>query len=270
MAGQRPEFLTELIYQANPDINPNTTIYFDLIESTLKNLLLKFTTILFTKMNYGEIFASPITIPPHKIQNHLQICLNMAQLHLYLTDNFQSIDYKKFNEDFKLRPKRFKIDSKIECFDHEKEYFTISSDLRFNINILFNLPKTLFLDNFNILSLKNSVNNLSKWFEKIFPAYSHQFDNSIDKQKTLTYLKHQIRQHFILYLAKLLPDKYEMKKPNSRHERQTEATRFSNHHILTCTNETCKYLKTTTTTNKPDTETKEKEKKEYTILHDSD
>ena len=61
-----------------------------------------------------------------------------------------------------------------------------------------------------------------------------------------------------------------MKKPNSRHERQTEATRFSNHYILTCTNETCKYLKTTTTTDKPDTETKGKEKKEYTILHDSD
>ena len=78
MAGQRPEFLTELIYQANPDINPNATIYFDLIESTLKDLLLKFTTILFTKMNYGEIFASPITIPLHKIQNHLQICLNIV------------------------------------------------------------------------------------------------------------------------------------------------------------------------------------------------
>ena len=78
IAGQRSKFLTELIYQANLDINSNMTIYFDLIESTLKDLLLKFTTILFTKMNYGEIFASPITILPHKIQNRLQICLNMA------------------------------------------------------------------------------------------------------------------------------------------------------------------------------------------------
>ena len=88
IAGQRPEFLTELIYQANPDINADATIHFDLIESTLKNLLLKFTTILFTKMNYEEIFASPITIPPHKIQNRLQICLNIARLYLYLTNNF--------------------------------------------------------------------------------------------------------------------------------------------------------------------------------------
>ena len=270
MAGQRSEFLTELIYQANPDINPTTTIHFDLIESTLKSLLLKFTTILFTKMNYGEIFASPITIPPHKIENRLKICLNMARLHLYLTNNFQSIDYIKFNEDFKLRPKRFKIDSKIECTDEEKEYFTISSDLRFNVKLLFNLPKTLFLEKFNIPSLKNSFENLINWFEKIFPAYSRQFDNSIDKQKTFTYLKHQIRQHFILHLAKLLPDKYEIKKPNSQQERQIEATRFSNHHTLTCTNETCKYLKTTTITDKPDTESKGKEKKEYTKQHDSD
>jgi len=113
-------------------------------------------------MNYGEIFASPITIPPHKIQNRLQICLNMARLHLYLTNNFQSINYTKFSENFKLRPKRFKIDSTIECIDQEKEYFSISSDLRFNIKVLFNLPKTLFLDNFNIPSLKNSVDNLNK------------------------------------------------------------------------------------------------------------
>ena len=162
MAGQRPEFLTELIYQANPDINSDATIHFDLIESTLKDLLLKFTTILFTKMNYGEIFASPITILLHKIQNCLQICLNMTRLHLYLTNNFQTINYTKFSEDFKLRPKRFKIDSTIECIDQEKEYFTISSDLRFNIKVLFNLSKTLFLDNFNILFLKNSVDNLNK------------------------------------------------------------------------------------------------------------
>src|SRR5437868_1898357 len=105
MAGQRPKFLTELIYQANPDINSNVTIYFDLIESTLKNLLLKFTTILFTKMNYEEIFASSITILPYKIQKCLQICLNIARLHLYLTNNFQTINYTKFSEDFKLRPK---------------------------------------------------------------------------------------------------------------------------------------------------------------------
>ena len=52
-----------------------------------------------------------------------------------------------------------------------------------------------------------------------------------------------------------------MKKPNSRQEYQIEATRFSNHHILTCTNKKCKYLKTTNELDKLDTEIKGKIKK---------
>src|SRR5437868_5594750 len=61
-----------------------------------------------------------------------------------------------------------------------------------------------------------------------------------------------------------------MKKSNSRHERQTEATRFSNYHILIYTSETCKYLKATNELNKLDAENKEKEKKEQTKQHNSD
>ena len=60
-----------------------------------------------------------------------------------------------------------------------------------------------------------------------------------------------------------------MKKPNSRYEHQIEATRFSNHHILTCTNETCKYLKATNESDKSDTENKGKEKNKQTKQHDS-
>jgi hypothetical protein len=78
MAGQCPEFLTDLIYNSNPNIDKSATIPFDLLESTLKNLLLKFTTVLFTKLNYLEIFASPVTIPPYTAHNHLQLCLNLA------------------------------------------------------------------------------------------------------------------------------------------------------------------------------------------------
>ena len=61
-----------------------------------------------------------------------------------------------------------------------------------------------------------------------------------------------------------------MKKPNSQYECQIEATRFFNHHILTYTSETCKYLKVTNELNKPDAENKEKEKKEQTKQYDSD
>ena len=60
-----------------------------------------------------------------------------------------------------------------------------------------------------------------------------------------------------------------MKKPNSWYERQIEATRFSNHHILTCTNEICKYLKATNKSDKSDTENKGKEKNKQTKQHDS-
>jgi hypothetical protein len=64
MAGARPQFLTELIFNSNPNIDSNATISFNILESTLKKLILKFTTILFTKLNYASIFASSITVPP--------------------------------------------------------------------------------------------------------------------------------------------------------------------------------------------------------------
>ena len=60
-----------------------------------------------------------------------------------------------------------------------------------------------------------------------------------------------------------------MKKPNSQYEHQIEATRFSNHHTLTCTNETCKYLKATNKSDKSDAENKEKEENKQTKQHDS-
>ena len=67
MADQRPEFLTKLIFQCNPTIDKAATIPFEILESTLKKLILKFTTILFTKLNYAEIFASLATIPLVKL-----------------------------------------------------------------------------------------------------------------------------------------------------------------------------------------------------------
>jgi len=78
MAGQQPEFLTDLIYSSNPTIDKSATIPFSLLESTLKNLLLKFTTILFTKLKYLKIFASPVTILLYTAHNHLQLYLNLV------------------------------------------------------------------------------------------------------------------------------------------------------------------------------------------------
>jgi hypothetical protein len=69
MVGKRPKFLMDYIYQLHPNIPKETTILFDQIENFFKKIVLKFTTILFTKLNYIEIFASPATIPPYKPEN---------------------------------------------------------------------------------------------------------------------------------------------------------------------------------------------------------
>jgi hypothetical protein len=157
MAGLRPKILTNLIYQGNSSISTNATIPFKTLETTLKNLILQFTTTLFTKLNYAEIFASQTTIPPYNILNRTRLCLNLARLHLYLTVKYQPIDFKKFSEDLPLRPKRFRINSNISSTDENKRYLTIDSNTHFNIELSFNLPKALFLEKFNIPSLKNSL-----------------------------------------------------------------------------------------------------------------
>src|SRR6185295_11192575 len=61
MAGTKPKFLTNLIQQYNSTTDQNATIPFNILEETLKKLILTFTTVLFTKLNYPEIFASPAT-----------------------------------------------------------------------------------------------------------------------------------------------------------------------------------------------------------------
>jgi hypothetical protein len=154
MASQKPEFLTELIYKANPEVTPNAPIPFTYLETTFKSLLTKFTTILFTKLNYIHIFESTATIPPLVPKYRLQFCLNLARLHLHLLDKYQTINYTKFSEDLKFKPKQLNIESIVSSRDdYTKPYFTMQSDKRFNITIYFNLPTTLFLEKYNILSL---------------------------------------------------------------------------------------------------------------------
>ena len=56
---------------------------------------------------------------------------------------------------------RFTISSAINAFDQEGKYLTIKQDKKFNITLLFNIPKIQFLEKFNISSLKN----LLEYFE---------------------------------------------------------------------------------------------------------
>ena len=162
MAGERPEFLTNYIYQINPSINKQATIPFNILEDTFKKIVSKFTTILFTKLNYIEIFASSATIPPYKPENRLQFCLNLARLHLYLHNSYQHIDYNKFAEDLNFRPKTFKLSSHTISTDQEEKYLTIKHDNKFNIQQLFNIPSRLFQKQFSIPSLKNSLDHFNE------------------------------------------------------------------------------------------------------------
>ena len=102
MASKQPDFLTNYIYQINSSISNQATIPFNILEDTLKKIILKFTNIFFTKLNYLEIYASPATISPYKPENRLQFGLNLARLHLYLSGTYQAIDYNKFADNLNL------------------------------------------------------------------------------------------------------------------------------------------------------------------------
>jgi hypothetical protein len=243
MAGERPEFLTTYIYQANPTINKQATIPFNILEQTLKMIIFKFTNIFFTKLNYIEIFASPATIPPYKPENRLQFCLNLACLHLYLSNNYQAIDYKKFATDLELRPKTYAISSYVIGTNKEEKYLTIKSDTKFNIQLLFNLPESLFKKQFSIPSLKNSLEHFEEWFENFFPSYNRQFKTPLNKDETKNLLKSQIRRQFIFQLKKLLPSVLDtFLKPLSYEDRRDECFRHLNYHILTCKHDNCPYV----------------------------
>ena len=69
MASAHPKFLTDFIFKNNSTTDSNATIPFTILENILKKLIHKFTTILFTKLNYSKIFASELTIPPYKTKN---------------------------------------------------------------------------------------------------------------------------------------------------------------------------------------------------------
>jgi hypothetical protein len=246
MAGAKPQFLIDFIFQYNSTIDKKATIPFNILETTLRQLIAKFTTILFTKLNYAKIFASSATIPPYTIQNRFQFCINLARIHLYLTNNYQSIDYKKFAEDFKFYPKRITIHSATTTTDQPGNYVIIKHDNKFNIHLLFNIPKSLFLQNFNIPSLKNSLEHFNNWFENFFPIYNRQFEKPLDKTKVQNFLKYQIRQEFISQLKKYLPSKLTFSEPNNYNNRKSQCIQHANFHILTCSSETCLFIENKT------------------------
>jgi hypothetical protein len=194
MASRRPDFLTELIFKFNPQTHSNATIPFDTLYTNLKFILTKFTITLFTKLNYAKVLSLVESIPPSTLQNRNQVALNLARLYLYLTDNYQQIDYEKFTQDLNISPRKFKLiyyKNEHKSDSYQAPLLTINNDKQFNVYVHFNLPVFQFLNNFQIPSLKECKPQFDEWYENFFKIYSRQF-LQINKEKTYNYLKYQI------------------------------------------------------------------------------
>src|ERR1043165_7700155 len=143
MAGIKPKFLTDLIQQHNSKTDQSATIPFNILEETLKKLIHTFTTVLFTKLNYPEIFASPATIPPHKTQNRLQFCINLARLHLYLSNNYHAI-IQNLQKILNLDQKDLKYHQKLSAITKTNNTFQSIWTIALIFNLISIFPK-LFL-----------------------------------------------------------------------------------------------------------------------------
>jgi hypothetical protein len=238
MASKRPKFLTELIYKFNPQTHTEAPIPFNILYTNFKSILGKFTSTLFSKLNYHKILTSLESIPPNTIQNRIQVALNLARLHLYLNEGFQSIDYKKFAEDLNIKPRRLKlIYYKNENQLNKMPFLTINNDKQFNIYVHLNIPTLQFLNTFQVPSLKKCKPQFDEWYERFFSTYSRQF-TEINKEKTYNYLKYQIAQQFATACKQFLPDRYNISEIFSLQDRINKTKKLALFHIHKCDHST--------------------------------
>ncbi|RIB26423.1 hypothetical protein C2G38_2163355 [Gigaspora rosea] len=132
IAAEKPEFLTDFLHKSNPSLSPQLNIPQHAYTSTLKNLLTKFTELLFTKLNYLHIFHSHYSIPPHPISDRCKVAINFARLYLFLYNKYQTIHYQKFIEKLELYPLRLSMKYNFE-YDAPKPLFSIYNNNRFTI-----------------------------------------------------------------------------------------------------------------------------------------
>ena len=156
--------------------------------------MLQFTTTLFTKLNYPKIFTLYQSIPPYTTNNRNNIALNLARLHLYLQNNYQTINRNKFIEDIHIHPLSLKTNFFISEDSPEAPLLKIQNDNKFNINISLNIFKQQFLETFRIPSLKPYISDFDSWFESFYNQYKRQFKESDEQHqlKTYNYIKRQI------------------------------------------------------------------------------
>jgi len=250
LAGKRPKFLLDLILEANPSLDKNSIVPFCIILDTFKSLFLQFTTELFTQLNYKKILSSLSSIPPYSIRNRNQVALNLARIHLFLQDKYQTIHAQKFIEELNIKPIRFKIHYSFSEDTPNKSLFQIQNDNKYNINVALNIPKQQFSQNFRIPSLKPFIQDLDKWFASFIPTYTRQFTNLSEttEKKIYNHIKHEVATTLATECKKLLPSSFNFPEITSLSERREAVAKATLHHIYNCNADkhACEILKTDT------------------------
>ena len=241
MATEKPDFLTEFLKQSNQSLSPEFNIPQYAYTSTLKNLLTKFTELLFTKLNYVHIFKSHYSIPPYTIADRSKVAINFARLYLFLHNKYRTIHYQKFIEKLDLHPLRLSLKYNFEYDNAKKPLFSIYNNNWFTVTVTLNIPKFRFTNTFRIPSLKPYINDFNSWFENFFKAYKKQFVD-INETKTRNYLKYQIATTLAKECKKYLPSKYEISNPSSLQNHSFQTTKKALYHIHTCKDKNCSIL----------------------------
>ena len=241
MTEKRPEFLINFIKKFNPELDSSFTLPFTAIQTTLKNLLTKFTQVFFTKLNYAHILRSHYSIPPYTIANRSKVAINLARLHLFLHNRYQTIHYSNFIKDLDIKPIRLTLKYNILVDEPTKPLFDIYNDRRFNVFVTLNLPKQRFLETFRTPSLKAYLDFFKDWYEKFFEVYEKQFEK-IDKTKVFNFIKYDIATKLSEECKAFLPSNFTLSEVSSFQERRENASKAALFHLHTCKNKTCNIL----------------------------
>jgi len=190
MISLKPQFLTEFICQ-NKSNTHFTNISPNYLPIIFKDILLNLTTVLFTQLNYKQIFHSHYFLPSHSISKHSQIAINLARLHLFLQNQYKTINYKKFYEDLNLKPIQITLHFYTTFNNNDQLLLKIKNNTKYNVHITFDIFSQNFLKTYYILSFKTYYTPFDKWFPKFFNSYKKQFQQ-INEQKVYNFIKYQI------------------------------------------------------------------------------
>ena len=244
MISSKPQFLSEFIHQNKSNIL-STSISPNYLLVIFKDILLNFTTTFFTKLNYQKIFHSHYFSSPNSLSKRSQIAINLARLHLFLKNQYQTINYQKFYTDLNLKPIRMILHFNTILNNTNLLSLKIKNDSKYNIYIIFDISSQSFLQTFYIPSFNSYKTPFDEWFPKFFNSYKKQFLH-INEQKVYNFIKYHIITYLTAKLKKLLPSSYQFPTVNSLKERTAASIKASLYHIHTCTGKTCNILSNNT------------------------